>query len=189
METVSGSGHKHLRSKDRGTMETTFAYFGLLVSDDETKSLRPAAGVHVKWDIQAWIENPVWSEYIPAVYGAPIFKEPYWDDDVQEIVRAEIDGYEIVSEAVPSVLLDKGVPDPRFHADILVAHPANATLLHLEETDEDGNPIKVAVNKVDYIAGVWATGSDGKPNKTETSKMLHGGEWVGNIESPSHGYL
>tara|TARA_R110002153_G_scaffold50989_4_gene143458 strand:- start:3919 stop:4377 length:459 start_codon:yes stop_codon:yes gene_type:complete len=108
-----------LRSADRATMEATMLRFGILVEevteptydDDGTvltegfTTLRPAAGVHIKWGIPIWTTKPTYDA------EGNVLTEGVQDARFHADMR-------VVSPATETIDEDSGLPKVQYILDI-----------------------------------------------------------------------
>jgi hypothetical protein len=97
-----------LRSADRATMEATMLRFGILVEDtdaDGVKTLRPAAGVHIKWGILIWTTRPTYDA------DGNVLTAGVQDSRFHADMR-------VVSPATETIDEDSGLPKVQYILDI-----------------------------------------------------------------------
>ena len=97
-----------LRSADRATMEATMLRFGILVDEadaDGAKTLRPAAGVHIKWGIPIWTTQPTYDA------DGTVLTAGVQDSRFHADMR-------VVSPATETIDEDSGLPKVQYILDI-----------------------------------------------------------------------
>lgn len=115
-----------LRSADRATMEATMVRFGILVEEtdeDGATALRPAAGVHIKWDIPIWITKPTYDA------DGNVITEGVQDSRFHADMRVVSPATEVIDE-------DSGLPKVEYILDIWKAYGADGTPNKNEDSRE-----------------------------------------------------
>lgn len=115
-----------LRSPSRETMEATMVRFGILIEDTDeegTVTLRPANGVHIKWDIPIWIKSPKYDS------EGELTKEGEKDQRFHADMRVVSPATEVIDE-------DVGLPKVEYILEIWKGYGAEGTPNKNEESFE-----------------------------------------------------
>jgi len=101
-----------LRSADRATMEATMVRFGILVEETDeggATTLRPAAGVHIKWGIPIWTTQPTYDA------DGTVLTAGVQDTRFHADMR-------VVSPATETIDEDSGLPKVQYILDIWLGY-------------------------------------------------------------------